>query len=43
MVSSNIAKEVTNYTCDSLGNLVLETVKNKSVNYEWGICYEQKY
>lgn len=35
MVSSNIAKEVTNYTYDTLGNLVLETVKNKSVDYEY--------
>lgn len=34
MASSRIAKEVTNYTYDTLGNLVLETVKNKSVDYE---------
>lgn len=33
MVSSEIAKVLTNYTYDTLGNLVLETVKNKSVDY----------
>ena len=35
MASSDIAKVVTNYTYDTLGNLVLETVKNKSVDYEY--------
>ena len=35
MVSSDIAKVVTNYTYDTLGNLVLETSKNKSVDYEY--------
>ena len=35
MASSRIAKEVTNYTYDTLGNFVLETVKNKSVDYEY--------
>lgn len=30
MVSSDIAKVVTNYTYDTLGNLKLETIKNKS-------------
>ena len=35
MASSDIAKVVTNYTYDTLGNLVLETVKSKSVDYEY--------
>ena len=35
MASSRIAKEVTNYTYDTLGNLVLETVKSESVDYEY--------
>ena len=35
MVSSDIAKVVTNYSYDTLGNLVLETSKNKSVDYEY--------
>ena len=37
MVSSEIAKtkELTNYACDSLGILALETGGNKSVDYEY--------
>lgn len=38
MVSSEIAKELTNYTYDTLGNLVLETSKNKSVDYVLMSC-----
>ena len=36
MIFSGIAsvEEVTNSTCDSLGILALETVENKSVDYE---------
>lgn len=37
MIFSGIAnaKELTNSTCDSLGILALETVENKSVDYEY--------
>lgn len=37
MIFSGIAsvEEVTNSTCDSLGILALETVENKSVDYEY--------
>ena len=35
MVTSDISKVFTNYTYDTLGNLVLETAKNKSVDYEY--------
>lgn len=35
IVSSNIAKTETTYTCDTRGNLVLEEVKNKVVEYEY--------
>ena len=35
MVTSNIAKELTTYTYDTLGNLVGESVKNKSVDYQY--------
>ena len=37
MASSKIAKtkELTNYACDSLEILTLETVENKSVDYEY--------
>lgn len=37
MVFSGIAsvEELTNSTCDSLGILALETVENKSVDYEY--------
>lgn len=34
ILPSGQAKEVTNFGCDTLGNLVLETVKNKNVDYE---------
>ena len=34
MVSSEIAKELTNYTCDTLGNLALATGRNKRVDYK---------
>ena len=35
MVTSDVSKVFTNYTYDTLGNLTLETVKNKSVDYEY--------
>ena len=35
MVTSDVSKVFTNYTYDTLGNLVLETAKNKSVDYEY--------
>ena len=34
MVSSEIAKEVTNSGCDTLGNLALATGRNKRVDYK---------
>ena len=35
MISIDITNEVTNYTCDTLGNLLLETVKDNCVDYEY--------
>ena len=35
MVTSNIAKTVSTYTYDTLGNLVSETVKNKTTDYQY--------
>ena len=35
MSTSNIAKTKTTYTYDTLGNLVYEKVKNKSVDYQY--------
>ena len=35
MVSSNIAKTLTTYTYDTLGNLTYEKVKNKNVDYQY--------
>ena len=34
MLSSEIAKEVTNSGCDTLGNLALATGRNKRVDYK---------
>lgn len=36
MVFSSIAKVVTNYIYDTLDNLAIETVKNESLDYEYG-------
>ena len=40
MISIDITNEVTNYTCDTLGNLLLETVKDNCVDYIIGKMIE---
>ena len=35
MISIDITNEATNYTCDTVGNLLLETVKDNCVDYEY--------